>query len=72
MLRLFALIILVHVYMGWRLLPDLPFGVGGAVAVILLLVLSAGIMPFGEFARRHKHSAPKRLGGPQYPVPRLT
>ena len=57
MLRLPALIVLVHVYMGWRLLPDLPFGVGGAVAVILLLVLSAGIMPFGEFARRHKHSA---------------
>ena len=56
MLRLFALIILVHVYMGWRLLPDLPFGVGGAVAVISLLVLSAGVMPFGEFARRNKHS----------------
>ena len=56
MLRLPALIVLVHVYMGWRLLPDLPFGVGGAVAVISLLVLSAGVMPFGEFARRNKHS----------------
>jgi len=56
MLRLFALIVLVHVYMGWRLLPDLHLGAGGAVATIVLLVLSAGVMPFGEFARRNKHS----------------
>jgi predicted MPP superfamily phosphohydrolase len=56
MLRLFALIVLVHVYIGWRLLPDLHPGAGGAVATIVLLVLSAGVMPFGEFARRNKHS----------------
>ena len=56
MLRLFALIVLIHLYMGWRLLPDLPFGAGGVVAVVIVLVLSAGIMPFGEFARRNKHS----------------
>jgi len=57
MIRPLAIIILVHLYMGWRLLPDLPFGVAGAVATILLLVLSAGAMPFGEFARRNKHSS---------------
>jgi len=56
MLRLFALIVLVHVYMGWRLLPDLHLDAGGAVATIVLLVFSAGVMPFGEFARRSKHS----------------
>lgn len=56
MLRLFALIVLFHLYMGWRLLPDMPFGAGGIVATILLLVLSAVVMPFGEFARRNKHS----------------
>ena len=56
MLRLFAIIVVVHLYMGWRLLPDLPFGMAGAVSLILLLVLSAGVMPFGEFARRNKHS----------------
>ncbi len=56
MLRLFALIVLVHLYMGWRLLPDMPFGAGGMVVVISLLVLSAIVMPFGEFARRNKHS----------------
>jgi predicted MPP superfamily phosphohydrolase len=56
MLRLFALIVLVHAYIGWRLLPDLHPGAGGAVATIVLLALSAGVMPFGEFARRNKHS----------------
>jgi predicted MPP superfamily phosphohydrolase len=56
MLRLFALIVLVHVYIGWRLLPDLHLGAGGAVATIVLLAVSAGVMPFGEFARRNKHS----------------
>ena len=57
MLRLFALIVLVHLLIGWRLLPDMPFGMAGAAATVLFLVLSAGIMPFGEFARRNKHSA---------------
>ncbi|HKB82442.1 MAG TPA: metallophosphoesterase [Burkholderiales bacterium] len=56
MLRILALVVLLHLYMGWRLLPDLPFGAGGIVATVLLLVLSAGVMPFGGMARRKKHS----------------
>ena len=56
MLRLIALVVLVHVYIGWRLIADLPFGTGAALAMIFLLVLSASAMPFGEFARRNKHS----------------
>ncbi len=56
MLRLFTLIVLVHLLIGWLLLRDMPFGMAGAAATVLLLVLSAGIMPFGEFARRKKHS----------------
>jgi len=56
MLRLIALIVLIHLYIGWRLLPDLPFGASGAVAMILLLAFSGGAMPLAEFARRNKHS----------------
>ena len=56
MLRLITIVVLVHVYIGWRLIADLPFGAGAAIAMIFLLVLSAGAMPFGEFARRNKHS----------------
>jgi predicted MPP superfamily phosphohydrolase len=56
MLRLIALIALIHLYIGWRLLPDLPFGTSGAVAMVLLLVFSGGAMPLAEFARRNKHS----------------
>ena len=37
-------------------MDDLPFGAGAAIAMIFLLVLSASAMPFGEFARRNKHS----------------
>lgn len=57
MLRLFALIVLLNLYMGWRLLPDLPFGTSGIIAVVSLLALSACLMPLGGFAHRNKHSA---------------
>ena len=56
MLRLITIVVLVHLYIGWRLIADLPFGAGAAIAMIFLLVLSASAMPFGEFARRSKHS----------------
>ena len=56
MRRLILIVVLVHVYIGWRLIADLPFGAGAAIAMIFLLVLSASAMPFGEFARRNKHS----------------
>lgn len=56
MFRLLALVVAIHLLIGWRLIPDLPFGTGVTVATILLLVFSAGAMPFGEFARRNKHS----------------
>ena len=56
MLRLFVLVLLLHVYMGWRLVPDMPFGVAGMVATILLLALSLSVMPFAEYARRNKRN----------------
>jgi predicted MPP superfamily phosphohydrolase len=57
MLKLLAIIVMLHLYMGWRLVPGVPFGLAGSVAMTSLLVLSAGMMPFGEFARRNKHTA---------------
>jgi predicted MPP superfamily phosphohydrolase len=56
MLRLFVLVLLLHVYMGWRLLFDMPFGMAGAVATIGLLTLSLSVLPFAEYARRHKQN----------------
>ena len=56
MLRLFVLILLLHLYMGWRLLPDMPFGVPGVAATGLLLTLSLCMMPFAEYARRNKQN----------------
>jgi hypothetical protein len=56
MLRLFVLVFLLHLYMGWRLVPDMPFGVTGMVATVLLLTLSLSVLPFAEYARRNKHN----------------
>ena len=56
MLRLFVLVFLLHLYMGWRLVPDMPFGVTGIVATILLLALSLCVLPFAEYARRNKQN----------------
>ncbi|HZF22286.1 MAG TPA: metallophosphoesterase [Burkholderiales bacterium] len=56
MRRLFVLVLVVHLYMGWRLIPDTPFGVPGVVATALLLVLSLSVLPFAEYARRNKQN----------------
>jgi hypothetical protein len=54
MLRLFVLVLLSHLYMGWRLLPDMPPGPAWVVGTGALLVLSLSVLPFAEYARRHK------------------
>ena len=56
MLRLFVLVLLLHLYIGWRLIPDMPFGVLGVGATILLLALSLSVLPFAEYARRNKQN----------------
>jgi predicted MPP superfamily phosphohydrolase len=56
MLRLFVLVFMLHLCMGWRLVPDMPFGVTGMVAMVLLLALSLSVLPFAEYARRNKHN----------------
>ena len=57
-LFLFGLSGLLHLYLGWRLVPDLPVGMAGQVAAGLVLALSALLMPLGLLAphlreRRH-------------------
>ena len=56
MLRLIVLVLLFHLYMAWRLIPDMPFGVAGVVATILLLALSLSVLPFAEYARHNKNN----------------
>jgi len=56
MLRLFLLVALIHVYMGLRLLPDMPFGLAGMVISGMLLVTPLCVLPFAEYARRHKQN----------------
>jgi predicted MPP superfamily phosphohydrolase len=51
MLRLFGFVLLLHAYIGWRLVPDMPF-VLGVAATTLWLVASAIAIPLGLFARQ--------------------
>lgn len=52
MLRLYSLVILLHVYPAWRLLPDLPFGPPGVGLLSVWLISSACLLPLGLLARR--------------------
>jgi predicted MPP superfamily phosphohydrolase len=45
--RLSLALLLLHAYIGVRLLPDLPFGVAGVVAGIAVLGASAWLIPYG-------------------------
>ena len=51
-----AILIVLHAYIGARLLP--PFGVAGAVVGVLVLAASAYAIPFGFRARRPRPGAP--------------
>ena len=56
MLRLFCLVALLHIYMGLRLLPDMPFGLAGMAISAVLLATPLCVLPFAEYARRHKQN----------------
>jgi predicted MPP superfamily phosphohydrolase len=53
-LAIVALLVLLHLYIGMRLLPDLEFGLAGDVGVVSLLVLSTLLVPTGLLASRLK------------------
>jgi len=52
MFRLFGFVSLLHAYIGWRLLPDLPFGAVAVAPTGLWLVGSAIAIPLGLLAWR--------------------
>ena len=52
MLRLFLISGLLHAYVGWRLVPDLPGPPGAGALVGALLVANAALMPLTLLARR--------------------
>ncbi len=49
---MFGILVLLHAYIGVRLLPDLPFGPAGVVAGIAALAASVYLIPYG-FRSRH-------------------
>ena len=55
--RLAGLSALLHAYIGFRLLPDLPLGTAGVVAGIAALVLSTLLMPAPLLARSGRRHA---------------
>ncbi len=50
--RLLILVPLLHLYVGLRLLPDLPLEAFGLAAASLVLVLSAALIPLAMLSRR--------------------
>ena len=54
MLRLFSLVLLLHAYIGWRLLPDMAFSTAASVATGVWLVLSTFTIPLALLAYRVK------------------
>lgn len=50
-LRATLILALLHAYIGWRLLPDLPGGAGVVGAGVTLLLLSTLLIPWGMLAR---------------------
>jgi predicted MPP superfamily phosphohydrolase len=44
---LHLLVVALHAYIGWRVLPAMPFGVAGTWLFTAWLVVSSAVMPFG-------------------------
>jgi predicted MPP superfamily phosphohydrolase len=57
MSRLPVMLLLLHLYVGARLLSDLPFGSAGVVPGAAVLVVSAWLIPFGFRMRRRARLA---------------
>jgi predicted MPP superfamily phosphohydrolase len=58
MRRMLVVLIVLHAYIGARLLPDLPFGFAGFIVGVAWLIASAALIPVGWGARRSAPGAP--------------
>jgi len=54
MLRFYGLVFLLHAYLAWRLLPDMPVGVGAMAA---WLILSANLIPLALLSYRTRQES---------------
>src|SRR5260370_8884062 len=62
LVRVIGIGILLHIYIGFRLIPDLPVGSVGRALALLWLVLSCGLIPLGVLARAlERQPLPDRL-----------
>jgi len=50
-LRVLPILAVLHLYIGWRLLPALAYGTGGIIIGVTLLCLSTLLLPMGILAR---------------------
>ncbi len=52
MLPFYAILLLLHGYIGWRLLLDMPFGAVAAAVTLLWLIASVVVIPLALLSRR--------------------
>ena len=50
--KAFKIFVIGHLYVGWRLIPDLQFGLETALAAAAFLTLTNVLIPYGTMARR--------------------
>jgi predicted MPP superfamily phosphohydrolase len=55
--RLVSIGVLFHLYVGFRIIPDLPISSTGRALCVLWLVLSCLLIPAGMLARRFEHQS---------------
>lgn len=60
MSRMMLFLWLLHLYVGVRILPGLPFGAAGLAAGIVVLVASAALIPYGFRRRRSVAAGPSK------------
>lgn len=56
-----AVLALLHIYIGWRLLPDLPLGIAGRITGVAVLLSSCALMPLSMMIRSIRQPLADRI-----------